>query len=736
MISNLIFARAFNPGPSFLTNPVVSGIASIGEVLSVVYSGGSGSVVTTQWYRGASPISGATSVNYTVVLADQGEVLSAKVTLTRGGRTAVAYSNSIEIFTDLYISEATGDFANDGSSEAEAITVAKFITLTLTDRTNILFRSAEEYYLGDIVCPTTEASGGITIGAYGSGAKPKIYGSQPISGSWTNTGGGIYSISMASAPLWVYLDGVAQKLASSDWIPSTSYVSTTVIRGSSVTLNAFSSLVGAKIRVFGVNWIVGDEFTINAYDSGTGNITLSGNYHNYGTPTISGGKFIIYNQLQHLTDNNEWYYDSGTTTLYYKSSVDPSTLDLRAGYKDNGFILDGYNYDVSGIEMLHYNHAMKASASPISNSTLDNVKFTDCISRGLLFAGGDSNSIINSEFRRCGDNAGYMNGTNSLVENNVLDSIGMNFQYPFGFASAFVNNGAGSISRRNTINNCAYNGLSSVSTNFLIEKNVITNSMKRIRDGGAIYVAGVFGGAASTGTIQNNFCYSMSTTVENSLSSERAMGIYVDHTCNAVKVKYNSIEGGDACILINFNTQASQVINNFAVGGIEHELLFRENTSGGVSPLYPNNIACVAEDNILASRASVPCIEMRQGNGVTTFNPYSSGGNADRNHYVQPYGTNIGRYRATEAGSPTDYTLAGWKTKMANDDISSERTNYITFSNAANAIVEVAIEMNPTAAAVNFNVPAGYSDYEGNAFSNPVSIPAYNSLIYFKDTAA
>jgi len=86
--------------PTNNTPPSISGVAVVGQTLTVTAGSWSGSPTPTlsyQWYRGATPISGATNSTYTLVQADAGNTSNIKcvVTATNSAGSASADSNTI-----------------------------------------------------------------------------------------------------------------------------------------------------------------------------------------------------------------------------------------------------------------------------------------------------------------------------------------------------------------------------------------------------------------------------------------------------------------------------------------------------------------------------------------------------------------------------------------------------------------------------------------------------------------
>lgn len=88
--------------PRFTSNPAISGVGVVGQVLTCVDGNATGSpapVVTRQWMKAGVAISGATATTYTIVSGDAGSAITCVNTATNtiGGvvRTATATSNAI-----------------------------------------------------------------------------------------------------------------------------------------------------------------------------------------------------------------------------------------------------------------------------------------------------------------------------------------------------------------------------------------------------------------------------------------------------------------------------------------------------------------------------------------------------------------------------------------------------------------------------------------------------------------
>jgi hypothetical protein len=97
-VSNTITGTAIAPVNTVA--PVIAGTNVVGSTLTTTkgtWTVDPTPLYTYQWYRGASPISGATSDNYTLVQADAAQSITCIVTATNVAGTASATSNALTI---------------------------------------------------------------------------------------------------------------------------------------------------------------------------------------------------------------------------------------------------------------------------------------------------------------------------------------------------------------------------------------------------------------------------------------------------------------------------------------------------------------------------------------------------------------------------------------------------------------------------------------------------------------
>lgn len=651
--------------------------------------------------------------------------------------SSMSRSPVIQVNISYYIS-ATGNDANSGLDAAHPITVTKISSLSLNSGDSLLFNRGDTFVIGDISQNIT----GLKISPYGSGAMPKIFGSTDLSGAtWANVGGGVWSTVLGSAPLWIYVNGASIGVAASNTLLAASVSTNIITLSSTAPLSGYAStFVGAKLRIKSTNWILSDEYTVTAYNSGPGNITLD-----RAPGSIAVGKnLFMYMQQQFLTANT-WYYNTSTNTLYVQTLTgsSPSGTDIRIGVYSS-FITNQMQINMDNIELLNY-HSKVISYTAWSyihdNLIHDN--------RGVaLFGNGGYNSrIINNIIHHCdlngifsflGSNSFYLSNTiYDVCSGATLNILGFptgsdvlelgTGTYPnsvtgiefeaYGLTSMRESN---SLIEKNTIYNIGYVGIHlSSSSNCIVNKNYVHDHTGTLFiDGGLIYTAGASAFVNNGSIISNN-------VLKTGGANSNLYGIYVDNFSSNINVINNSLSnpGDGGGIFVNSGTKNTFIDSNKIIDNVSS--IGRGGIGFSETGGFPfTNAGVICTNNQVAMMSAKAALYMQQ-----IFDPFT-GGSCDNNNYVQPYAAN-----ATVFQFGTLRSLATWKTVYSTDASSTERANYITYSNATNAAQEVKMEINPSDTPESFTVPAGYSDVTGTPFSNPVTIPAWSSLIYLKDTA-
>jgi hypothetical protein len=634
------------------------------------------------------------------------------------------------------------------SSDPAPLSVLLAATLTTND--SIYFNCGDEFVIENLVLSNLY---NIQISSFGTGAQPIIYGSTYLGdATWVDNGDGMFYTSLPTEPKWVWRNGIAARLAESAWITIDDAPSTTVRSIAAATLSAMSSVVGAKLIFKEWNFRATELYEITAQDNATGHITF--------TPALSSNSLAavnlplkIINQAQFMTTEGDWYYDSSSQRLYVKSAVTPAGTNIRITAETSCLEFNNVNnLTISHIDVRHAANNMLLLTSCV-NATINDCNLHDLRGSAVRILGNSADlSMERNNIYNCGlrgiEHAGVIGGY--ISENNIYN-IGTqaNIGYPYdtnktgGTAITLMVNTVDRKSSRdftiekNVMYNLGYQGLHWVGCDLIFQKNIIHDFCLKWNDGGAIHTIyrTTFIDGTSNCLFDRNIIYNGIGNLDGVLGGTlHAEGIYIDNGCNNCTVSNNTVfDMSDCGILINWDTKTTVITNNNVIDAVNYQVWIRQDTDTSDSPVFALNNGNVLTGNVLGCRsASQRCVVVKSFQTSSTYNPFSNGGDSDSNKYIQPYGTSINTY--TSASTNTEYTLATWRTKMSDDVSSTERVNYIVFSNASNAAQEVKIETNPTDSPVDFVIPVGYMQSDGTV-GGTITIPAWGSAIYLKQTA-
>jgi len=641
-----------------------------------------------------------------------------------------------------YFFSASGNDSNSGLDASHPITINKIGSLTLNENDVFLFNKGDSFVLGDIII----SIGSIQVSSYGTGSQPKLIGSSDLStATWVNNGDGTYYTSLATSPLWIYINGLSARNAESAPVTVTG-TSGSTISGLQATLdgwNSTQSLIGAKLRCTEQDWTGSVEYTVTGYSAGT--ITV-GSTITSAAANITN-QFYLYQQKQWMTSTNDWFYDASAQRLYIKTSVSPTTMNIRQGIY-NGLFSTYKKLTISNVDLSNY-QLNTLDASQSRSSSITSCTIHDCRNHAVFATNAhdlyvNGNTIYNMD----GNGMFFFGNINTMVTNNTLSFVDYGLSrarkdytnYPgwpdIGFSN-FITQGAATTGQGivlffcwlpklqyNTIHHTSNDGIqTSCCTGPFVDSNYIHDYGTYWTDNGAIHNFGnglVFSPTNTNGTFSNNVIYNAPGVA----GGKKNAGIYIDGPAITDDVYQNVLNNSIA----NYSGTAVLILcgKNHTITG--NNLISAPNTvfKGVVHFFVTNTVGCIMKFNRIVNAVSPNgnCVFV-----VSTGTPFASGGSSDNNQYVNPYSSTI-----ATVGSVSK-TFAQWQAQYSTDASSTSRSNYISYSNSTNAIHECNIEMNPALTVESFNVPAGYSDCQSSPFSNPVSIAAFSALIYLKDTS-
>lgn len=625
----------------------------------------------------------------------------------------------------------------------------------------------------------TGLKSGQTLKAFGSGDAPIIIGSNDISANdWMDDGNNIFYATLEQTPKTIFINGTEARKAETDWIAITARPSTSQVTASSTTLNALNtveSLVGAEFTGRLLGWHPSKTDIVTGYNAGVLSFAskIGTETTNSASPFPNAGLgFKLRNKKSFISEVNDWSYDASTQRLYVKTNgVAPQ--NIRACFRDYGVQLSEDVIDVT-IDGIEFTQQYLEGAKSVNNDglTIQNCNFHD-IHMNAISARGDSEnvSILNNTIDTISGNGLDIGAlSNSIISRNTISNIGVQdwfcpeeYSYAFNFTKSPSNQiltlglgigiqvGYDALSDKgvpktleisyNDISETGYLGVGFVGKSVTVKKNTVSIGMNKWSDGGGIYcINRPFSPSHDTRDclIQNNIVRNIigsSDAKEGTGDNNYLMaGIYIDNGTTNTTVDNNTVETTrNMCLLVNMDTRDNVFTNNTFIGATDDQVvMFRELQSflgfQGVNSMYKKAIGNTFNGNICVTRlATVQPVAAKSFDSSVnaTYTPFEEG-EADNNHYVNPYSTTIGLHNST------DCDLAAWKTAVGADANSTEYSNFLTYVNEATALNDIKIEINDTDAAVEFNIPAGYTDAYGDAPANPYIIAPYSSLIYLK----
>src|SRR6476469_2378122 len=227
--------------------------------------------------------------------------------------------------------------AQNQSTPWKTITKLNAIFSTLQPGDKVLFKRGDTFYGSIIIAKSGTTSAPITLGAYGSGAKPIITGFVTIS-KWTSIGSGKYqgySSALGTNVNSVAVNGLPKEMGrypNSD-APLKGYLYFESHGTNSITDNELASSpdwTGAELVIRTKQWVI-DLVKV----TGQSGRTLKYSPSNTATPRDNYGYFLQ-NDLRTLDRFGEWYYKPSNKNFYmYFGGSSPSNYKVQVSAVNN-----------------------------------------------------------------------------------------------------------------------------------------------------------------------------------------------------------------------------------------------------------------------------------------------------------------------------------------------------------------------------------------------------------------
>ncbi|MGD9930776.1 MAG: cadherin domain-containing protein [Mangrovibacterium sp.] len=466
--------------------------------------------------------------------------------------------------TTYYVSSSGGDDSKLGTSESQAWkTLTKVNNLTPKAGDKILFKRGDAWE-GTLTPKASGTSGSpVTYGAYGTGDKPKIYGSTEITG-WTLHSGNIYKATVGQSITQLFVAGERQQLAR---YPNDGLFLISSVQSST---QFTSTSLSSGINYSGATWVGRtSRFTIYSKTvTSSSSQTLTLDAAPYLSLNATEG-FFLANKLEFLDSAGEWYYNSSTSTLYawMPNGDSPSNYEVRASVYDYGVNISAKNYvAVENLEILHSSvdgaYVYNGDYVTISNSTIVS---PDRAAIHLPNAGSTNSTITGNTIENANLNGIRSYSPNSVITDNnisntgLLSNINKSTNAPdnsINFGTAIYSIGDNCTIQYNRILNAGYNGINfRRSGNVMVKYNFIDGACQTLDDGAGIYTYSADSPDDCRGSeVMYNIVLNVHGNRIGAISSyDAGYGIYMDNGTHGVTIESNIVAGSNNGLYLHDN---------------------------------------------------------------------------------------------------------------------------------------------------------------------------------------
>lgn len=394
-----------------------------------------------------------------------------------------------------YYVAINGSDVNSGrSAGAPFQTLAKINSLALQPGDSILFRRGDTFRGNLTIKRSGQAGKPIVIDAYGSGAKPVLAGSVPVTG-WTAVGNNMWQANCPQCGPEVtglYRNGTT--------LPLGRYPNPDAVSRGYLTVQAHvGNLQLTSQQPLSVNWTGGEVVVRPTYwiidrariTRQSANVLTLANPSSY--QFTDGWGFFIQNHPATLDQPGEWYYNPANKTIrLYDPAGNPGRYLITATTTSRG--IDLVNASFITLRNLHVTETLNEAllATNASDLTVVSTDFTNAGEDGVIITGSGRNVLIENCRIHDVNNNGFVIGShqsltfrgNSLRRIGVLPGRGKSGDGEYNALQTLANQ---ALIENNVIDSIGYNGIS-FWNNTIIRQNRISNFCMTKADGGGLYV--------------------------------------------------------------------------------------------------------------------------------------------------------------------------------------------------------------------------------------------------------
>ena len=629
--------------------------------------------------------------------------------------------------TTYYVASSGKDSNTGRSSNAPFQTITKINSLSLKPGDQVLFRR-NDTFSGSLQLRKSGSSGKpIVIDAYGSGNKPILTGSVPVS-NWTSLGNNTWQAdcpACGNRVTGLYRDNSALPLGRYPNLSATNkgYLTVQSCVGKTQLTSQqplSTNWVGGEVVFRPAQWILNRE-TITGQVDKTFTLASSGSYDisdNWG--------YFIQNHPATLDQTGEWYYNPANKKIQlYDSQSNPNSQAITATVFTEGVNLSTVSYVT--VRNLQITQTLSTGLSIInsSNLTISNNDIVQSGEDGILIQGNGNQILMDNNLIENANNNGVAISTyqNVTFRNNTIRYVGIvpgrgksgDGTY-VGFQSACT---ANTLIENNVLDNIGYVALN-FSTSTTIQRNQISNFCLTKSDGSGLYIWNGNNQSLADIHIVSNIVYNGIGAPEGMPAGtySGANGIYLDDCTTNIEVANNSVYNCGGYGLFLHGSSNIRLTGNTAYNNSEGQLVITN--ANGCQPRTN-----LIQDNILMSRLASQYTVKYESNQ----DDLASYGQFDNNVYARPF-EDINKIFVYNGSSGGNISLSDWQNRYGKDLTSANSPFTYSSGNPDDYIKFVA---NPTATSSQVTLNGTYRDARNNIYTNQATVPAYSSIVLLKD---
>lgn len=570
--------------------------------------------------------------------------------------------------TSYYLA-ADGNDANTGLAvDAPFKTLDGINRVSLQPGDNVLLRRGDTFRGTLVVAQSGLAGRPIVIDAYGSGNKPVIAGSLPVT-NWTNIGNSTWQAncpSCGSQVTGVYRNAVA--------LPLGRYPNLSDANKGYLTIQSHNGKTQLTSQQgFSTNW-AGGEAVVRPYQwildralitDQTGNKLTLNNTSDY--DLNDGWGYFIQNHPATLDQTGEWYYNPSNKTIrLYDSQSDPNSQLITATAFEAG--IDLMNSSYVTVRNLKITETLTAGVSSKSGSNLifSGNDITNSGYDGFILSGTGNTILAENNLIEDANNTGLLIEVyqNFIFRGNTVRRIGLlpgrGTNGDGGYVGVQSRSNASALIENNVLESIGYNGIS-VASNTTVQYNQVFNFCLTKSDGGGIYSWN--GDHSSPGGIRilSNIVYNGVGAPEGTLGGvySGANGIFLDDCSQNSEITGNTTFGSKGKGILLRGTTNITVSGNTVFDNGEEQIRI------GYNDLCTNRGIAI-QNNILVSKTADQGVVAYESN-ANDLNQY---GQFDNNYYARPFDDLFKLWSVYDAGAGLTgkwVTLPEWQTQWGQD---------------------------------------------------------------------